>query len=432
MNYTVEASEKSTVKITIKFDAAEWADANDKAYLKNKKKYAVNGFRKGKVPKNVLLNFYGKGLFYEEALNELYAEHYGAILEKEKENFTAVGEPSLSVDDLSDEGVSLVAVTPVKPDVEIQAYKGIKIKKYEYTVKDEDVEEELKKLQDRNARQVDVTDRAAANGDIANIDFVGKIGGEEFEGGSAEKFDLTLGSGQFIPGFEDQVVGMAIDEVKDIPVTFPEDYQAEDLKGKEAVFTVTLHSLKAKELPEVTDEFVKEAAACDTVEEYKTKARERLEKAAERKSRDETENSILDAIAEGAQCEIPQAMIDSQVDQIMQRVSYQMMNQGFQLEDYLQYTGMTMEKFRGQYAEQARKTVLNQLIIDKIIKTEGFGATDAEVDEKIAEQAKSVDKEFDAYKKDMDPRQVEYIKNDIIVNKLFRFLTENNELYVEE
>lgn len=198
------------------------------------------------------------------------------------------------------------------------------------------------------------------------------------------------------------------------------------------VFTVTLHSIKGKELPEVTDEFVKEAAACDTVEEFKKKARERLEKQAASRSRDDTENSILNAISEGAECEIPDAMIEAQIDQSVQRAAYQLMNQGIDLQDYLKYTGMSMEKFRSQYAEQAKKNVLSQLIIDKIIKTEGFGATEAEVDEKIAEQAKSVEKEFEVYKKDMDPRQVDYIRNDIIINKLFKFLSENNELYVEE
>lgn len=294
------------------------------------------------------------------------------------------------------------------------------------------MENEVKRLQERNARHVDVTDRPCKEGDTVNIDFKGFLDGKEFEGGEAEKFDLTLGSGQFIPGFEEQVEGMNIGEVKDINVTFPENYQAENLKGKAVVFTVTLHSIKGKELPEVTDEFVKEAAACDTVEEFKKKARERLEKQAASRSRDDTENSILNAISEGAECEIPDAMIEAQIDQSVQRAAYQLMNQGIDLQDYLKYTGMSMEKFRSQYAEQAKKNVLSQLIIDKIIKTEGFGATEAEVDEKIAEQAKSVEKEFEVYKKDMDPRQVDYIRNDIIINKLFKFLSENNELYVEE
>ncbi len=432
MNYTVAASEKSTVKITMTFDAAEWAAANDKAYLQNRSKYVVNGFRKGKVPKHVLINVYGKGIFVEDALNILFDENYASVLEKEKDNFTVVGAPSLSVEKLTDEEVSIVATTPVKPDVVISSYKGMKIKKFEYTVSDEDVENEVKKLQDRNARKVSVTDRACVMGDTVNIDFVGTLDGVEFEGGSAEGFDLTLGSGQFIPGFEDQVAGMSIGEKKDINVTFPEDYQAEDLKGKTAVFAVTLNAITGKELPEVNDEFVKNAAGCETVDEFKAKAKERLARQAEMRGRDETENSIVEAIAANATCEIPDAMLQGQIDQMVQRASYQLMQSGIQMDDYLKYTGKSMADFRAQYVDQARKNVLNQLVIEKIIKEESIAATPEEIDEKIAEQAKSVEKDVETYKKGMDPRQTEYIASDIVISKLFKFLSENNELYIEE
>lgn len=432
MNYTVAASEKSTVKITMTFDAAEWAAANDKAYLQNRSKYVVNGFRKGKVPKHVLINVYGKGIFVEDALNILFDENYASVLEKEKDNFTVVGAPSLSVEKLTDEEVSIVATTPVKPDVVISSYKGMKIKKFEYTVSDEDVENEVKKLQDRNARKVSVTDRACVMGDTVNIDFVGTLDGVEFEGGSAEGFDLTLGSGQFIPGFEDQVAGMSIGEKKDINVTFPEDYQAEDLKGKTAVFAVTLNAITGKELPEVNDEFVKNAAGCETVDEFKAKAKERLARQAEMRGRDETENSIVEAIAANATCEIPDAMLQGQIDQMVQRASYQLMQSGIQMDDYLKYTGKSMADFRAQYVDQARKNVLNQLVIEKIIKEESIAATPEEIDEKIAEQAKSVEKDVETYKKGMDPRQMEYIASDIVISKLFKFLSENNELYIEE
>lgn len=432
MNYTVAASEKSTVKITMTFDAAEWAAANDKAYLQNRSKYVVNGFRKGKVPKHVLINVYGKGIFVEDALNILFDENYASVLEKEKDNFMVVGAPSLSVEKLTDEEVSIVATTPVKPDVVISSYKGMKIKKFEYTVSDEDVENEVKKLQDRNARKVSVTDRACVMGDTVNIDFVGTLDGVEFEGGSAEGFDLTLGSGQFIPGFEDQVAGMSIGEKKDINVTFPEDYQAEDLKGKTAVFAVTLNAITGKELPEVNDEFVKNAAGCETVDEFKAKAKERLARQAEMRGRDETENSIVEAIAANATCEIPDAMLQGQIDQMVQRASYQLMQSGIQMDDYLKYTGKSMADFRAQYVDQARKNVLNQLVIEKIIKEESIAATPEEIDEKIAEQAKSVEKDVETYKKGMDPRQTEYIASDIVISKLFKFLSENNELYIEE
>ena len=432
MKYTTKAAEKSTVKITMKFDKDEWKDALNKAYLKTKGRFAVNGFRKGKAPRNVIEHAYGKGVFFEDALNVLFSENYGKILDKEEKKFTAVGDPELSVDDLSDEGVTLVAVTPVKPEVKIGSYKGMKIKEFAYTVKDADIGKELDRLRDRNARKLDVTDRPCQNGDIVNIDFVGTVDGVKFDGGEAEGFDLTLGSGQFIPGFEDQVVGMNIGDKKDVNVKFPENYQAESLKGKDAVFAVKLNSIKGKELPELTDAFIKDATGSETLEEYKQKTRERLQKQADKNALDATENSILEAISATAEAEIPQAMIDREIDGLVQKFEYQLMYQGLKLQDYLDFIKVSKEDFRKNYEEQAKKNVLNQLIISQIIKDEKIEATDEEVDAKVAEQAASVDKSAEEYKKSMDPRQFDYIKSDIIITKLFDFLKANNEMYREE
>lgn len=432
MEYTTAPAEKSTVKITITFNAEEWANANDRAYRENKHKYAVNGFRKGKVPKHVLELYYGKGLFYEEALNILYAEHYGAILEKEKDNFTPVGEPSLSVEDLTDEKVVLVAVTPVKPDVQIGAYTGIKITGYEYTVTDADVDSDIESTRERIAEKVEVTDRPAQMKDVVKIDFVGKVDGETFDGGSAEGFDLTLGSHQFIPGFEEGVVGMNVGDVKDIDVTFPDDYQAENLKGKPAVFTVTLHKITGNLLPALDEEFAKKMG-CDTLDAYRAKVRERLEKNAESRSRNETENAILTEIAKTATAEIPDAMIERQEDYSMQRLEYNLMYQGIKMEDYLAYIGTTREEYKKNFEEEARRTVLHQLIIEKIIELEKITATEEEIGAKVAEQAKSVGKEPEVYRKEMDPRQLDYIESDIKLTKLFDFLKANNEMvYVKE
>ena len=431
MNYQVETAEKSTVKITITFTPEEWNNANNEAYRQNRGKYAVNGFRKGKVPKNVLEMYYGKGLFYEDALNLLYAEHYGAILEKEKDNFTAVGDPSLSVDDISDEKVVLIAEVPVKPDVEIETYKGIKIPEFVYTVSDADVDKDIEETRLRLAKDEEVTDRAAQMTDTVNIDFTGKMDGKEFEGGTAQGYDLTLGSHQFIPGFEEGVVGMNIGETKDVPVTFPEDYQAEELKGKEAVFTVTLHKITGKVLPELDEEFAKKMGS-DSVEAYRTKVRERLERNAASRSLNETENSIVTEIAKGAKAEIPQAMIDKQNEFALQRLEYNLMYQGIRLDDYLKYLNTTREAYMHTFDEESKRTVLHQLIVEKIIKLENIEATQEEIDEKIAEQAKSVGKEAEEYKKTMDPRQFEYIESDIKVTKLFNFLKENNEMIKQE
>ncbi len=432
MKYTTKAAEKSTVKITIKFDGEEWKNAQQKAYLKLRGKFAVNGFRKGKAPKNVIENAYGKGVFFEEALNSMFSESYPTILDKCAEKFTVVGDPDVSVDKLEDDGITMVVVVPVKPEVKISSYKGMKIQQFAYTVKDEEVDAEIARVQDRNARKVEITDRAAQNGDIVNIDFVGTVDGVKFDGGEAEGFDLTLGSGQFIPGFEDQVVGMNIGESKDVNVTFPENYQAENLKGKAAVFAVKLNKIQGKELPELTDEFIKEATGSETVEDYKAKTKERLQAQADRRSNDATENSILEAIAANTEAEIPQAMIEREIDSLVQKFEYQLMYQGLKLQDYLDFLKVTVADFRKNYEEQAKKNVLSQLIISQLIKDEKIEATEEEVDEKVAQQAESVSKTAEEYKKNMDPRQFDYIRNDIVITKLFNMLKENNEMYVEE
>lgn len=427
MNYTVTPSEKSTVKIAITFTPEEWAAANDKAYLENRKKFAVNGFRKGKVPKHVLELYYGKGLFYEDALNDLFAEHYPAILEKEKEAFTPVGDPSLAVEELSDEKVVLSATTPVKPDVTIEKYTGIKIEKFEYTVTDADVDKDIDATRERLAESREVSDRPAKLTDTVNIDFAGKCEGEVFDGGSAKGYDLTLGSGQFIPGFEDQVVGMRVDETKDVNVTFPEDYQAETLKGKPAVFTVTVNKITEKVLPALDEEFAKKMGS-DSVDAYRAKVRERLEKNAASRSRNETENAIVTEIAKGATAEIPDAMVEKQEEYSMQRMEYSLMYQGIRLDDYLKYVGQTRDEYKKNFEEEARRTVLHQLIVEKLIKELNLTASEEEIAEKVAEQAASVGKEAEEYRKTMDPRQLEYIEGDIKVTKLFDYLEANNEM----
>jgi trigger factor len=431
MKYTTKAAEKSTVKITIKFDGEEWKNALQSAYLKARCKFAINGFRKGKAPRNVIENMYGKGVFFEDALNLLFSENYGKILDKCEEKFTVVGEPDVSVEKLEDDGVTMVATVPVKPEVKISSYKGMKIKEFAYNVTEEELNAEIARVQDRNARKVAVEDRAAQLGDIANIDFVGTVDGVKFDGGEAEGFDLTLGSGQFIPGFEDQVVGMNIGETKDVNVTFPENYQAEALKGKAAVFAVKLNALQAKELPELTDEFIKDATGSATVEEYKAKTMERLQKQADRRANDATENSILEAIAANTEAEIPQAMIEREIDGLVQKFEYQLMYQGLKLQDYLEFLKISVADFRKNYEEQAKKNVLSQLIISQIIKEEKLEATEEEIDAKVAEQAASVGKETEEYKKNMDPRQFNYIASDIVITKLFDFLKANNEMIKE-
>ena len=428
MNYTQAAAEKSTVKLTITFTGEEWKAAIDKAYAKTRGRFTVPGFRKGKAPKAVVENHYGKGVFFDEAFNILYSENYPAIIEKEKANFTVVGDPELAVEDMSEDKVVLTAVVPVKPEIKIGAYKGLEIKKFEYNVSDEDVKKEVEKIAAREAKTVDVTDRPCKSGDTVNIDFSGSVDGEKFAGGTAEGYDLELGSGSFIPGFEDQVAGMSIGEEKDIVVRFPADYQAENLKDKDATFHIKLHAIKGKELPELTDEYIKKHTGSETLADYTAKVKERLEKQAEARGRDQTENSILEAISKTVEAEIPQAMVETEIDAIVRDFSNRLMYQGLKLEDYIKYMGQTMEQFRSQFAEQAKARVISQLIIEKIIKDENITATDEEVEAKVAAQAKEIDKDVEEYKKTIDPRQLAYIRNDIIITKLFDFLTANNNL----
>ena len=434
MKYEIQPSEKSTIKITITFDKAEWDEANQKAYMQTRGRFAVNGFRKGKAPKHVIELNYGKAVFYEDALNNLYSDHYYDILEKEKDNYTLVGQPELSVEDISENGAVLVAVAPVKPEVKLGDYKGIKIAKAEYTVKDADVDAEIERLRQRNARMVEAADRAAENGDTATIDFSGSIDGVKFDGGTSENYPLVLGSGSFIPGFEEQVVGMKVGEEKDVNVRFPDDYQAEELKGKDAVFAVKLNKLEKKELPEVNDEFIKDAAGAESVEAYRKETRERLEKQAKEKGDAETENNIVRAVTANAEVEIPDAMIENQIDTMVRNAEYRLGMQygGLKLQDYLKYMGSNMEDFRNGYRAQAADNVKAQLVIDAIVRAENIKAEDAEVEAKLEELAKAAGKSLEEYKKDVTDSQREYLANDIVVNKLFDFLKENNDLAVAE
>ena len=434
MKYEIQPSEKSTIKITITFDKAEWEQANQKAYLQTRGRFTVNGFRKGKAPKHVIELTYGKGVFYEDALNNLFSDHYYDILEKEKDNYTVVGQPELSVEDISDDGAVLAAVAPVKPEVKLGDYKGINITKVEYNVKDADVDAEIECLRQRNSRMVEVTDRAAENGDTATIDFSGSIDGVKFEGGTSENYPLVLGSGSFIPGFEEQVVGMKVGEEKDVNVRFPDDYQAAELKGKDAVFAVKLNKLEKKELPEVNDEFIKDAAGAESVDAYRKETRERLEKQAKEKGDAETENNIVRAIAANAEVEIPDAMIESQIDAMVRNAEYRMGMQygGLKLADYLKYMGSNMDDFRNGYRAQAGENVKAQLVIDAIVRAENIKAEESEIEAKLEELAKAAGKTLEEYKKDVTDSQREYLANDIVVNKLFDFLKENNNLAVAE
>lgn len=425
MKYTFEKAEKSTIKVTIKLTEKEWTEANEQAYEKTKNRYSLPGFRKGKVPKHLVESTYGKGVFYEEAINVAFPKYYEEFLNKEKDVFP-VGSPELDIKDISEKGLTMIAIVPVKPEVVLGEYKGIKFAKKEYKVSDEDVENEVKHLLERNARLIDVDGRPVTDGDTTIIDFSGSIDGVKFEGGTAEKQTLVIGSKTFIPGFEEQIIGMNKGDEKDINVKFPEDYGAPELSGKDAVFAIKLHEIKVKELPELTDDFIKESTGTESVEAYKKETLERLTKQNNDKAEREIEDEIIEKITENTTVEIPDALIDNQAERMVQEMEYRLSYQGLKLEDYLKYLGKTMDEYKAEFKPQAEKTVKSQLAIEKIISEEKIDATEKEVEDRLNEMAKAQGKEVPDVKKNINARQLDYIKNDIIVKKLFDFLKSAN------
>ncbi len=427
MKYTFEIGKKSTVKITIDLTAKEWNEAINAAYEKSKGRYSMPGFRKGKVPKKVLETAYGVGIFYEDAINIAFPKYYEEVLEKEPSIF-AVAAPEIDIKKISEKGISMIAIVAVKPEVVFGDYKGIKFTKNEYNVKDEDIDAELSRLQERNARMVEVADRAAIDGDSVVIDYSGSVDGVKFEGGTAEKQTLVIGSKTFIPGFEEQLIGMNIGEEKDINVKFPEEYHAEELKGKDAVFAIKLHEIKKKELPELNDEFIKDAVGCESVELYKAETKARLEKQNSDRAERELEDEMVKKISETSDVEIPDALIEDQIDRMVQEMEYRLSYQGLKLNDYLKYMNKSMEDFRKGYTEQATSLVKSQLVIEGIIEREEIVATDEDVEARVAEMAKNQDKPIPDVKKHMNARQLDYIKNDIIIKKLFDLLKSGNTI----
>jgi trigger factor len=425
MKYTFEIGKKSTVKLTIKLTEKEWKESIEAAYQKTKGRYSIPGFRKGKVPKKVLEASYGVGIFFEDAINIAFPKYYEEILDKEPSIF-AVASPEIDIKDISEKSITMIAVVPVKPEVTLGEYKGINFKKNVYNVEEAEINAELTRLQERNSRMVEVTDRAVKDGDTVIIDYSGSVDGVKFEGGTAQKQTLVIGSKSFIPGFEDQIIGMKKGEDKDINVKFPKEYHAENLKDKDAVFAIKLHEIKVKELPEVNDEFIKEATGTATVAEYKAQVKEKLEKQNRERAEREFENALLKKITEGAEVEIPDALVENQIDNMVRDMEYRLSYQGLKLEDYLKYLGKTMKDFRKEYEAQAKDMVKSQLVIDKIITEEKIEATEEEVEKRFEEMAKAQNKPVPDVKKYMNARQLDYIKDDIIIKKLFEILKKEN------
>lgn len=432
MNYTIEES-KGEVKISFTLDAKEWDDSLNKAYIKNKSRFNIPGFRKGHATRKMIEKMYGEGVFFDDAFNDAFYEAYSKALGEHEEIFP-VDDPKVDIDGIDENGVKFHAVVTVKPEVTLGEYKGIKVDKVEYNVTADDVNAEIDRARKQASRKVEVEGRAVENGDIVNLDYSGSVDGMKFEGGTASNQELTIGSHAFIPGFEEQMVGMTVGETRDLNVPFPTDYHAKELAGKDSVFTVTVNKILKEEMPELNDEFAKDVSKFDTLAEYKADVEKRLQEGNDRRANAENENALIEAVTATFSVEIPQCMIDSQIDYLVRDMEYRLMYmyQGMKLEDYLKYTGSNMEELRKSKAEEAKRDVKIRLVLEAIVKAENLDVTDAELDAELARIAESAGKSVEEYRKGVDDRQLSYIKNDLLMKKLIEFLKANNTFEVKK
>ena len=427
MNCKVEKTENvNEVKLEITVEATKFDEAIKKVYFQSAKYFNIPGFRKGKAPMNIVEKYYGKEIFYEDAFNEVAGE---ALDEAVKENkLEVVSRPDIEVTQI-EKGKDLIftAIMQTKPEAELGKYKGIEIEKIEYNVSDEDIEHELGHMQEHNSRIISIDDRPVEKGDIATIDFEGFVDGKAFEGGKAEGHDLEIGSNTFIPGFEDQVIGMKIDDEKDINVKFPEEYFSKELAGKDATFKVKVHEIKKKELPKLDDEFAKDVSEFDTLKELKEDIKNKQQKQNEEKAKYETQEAVIKAVCENVKVDIPSGMIETEIDNMVKDIEQRLSYQGLKLEQYLQMMGKTNEDMRKEYEPQAINGIKSRLALEAIIKAEKIEANDKEVDEKMKEMAKNYVKENDEeFLKNENVRN--YIKQGIESEKAIDFLVENAKI----
>lgn len=412
----------NSYELVVSVDGTIFGKAINKVYKKQVKSINIPGFRKGKAPRHIIERMYGKEVFYDDAMQECYPDAlYEASQEKGLE---IVAVESLEAVEAGDEGFTFKASIITKPELEVDGYKGIEVTKPSTEVTEELIDKEIESVRDRNSRMVTVEDRPAEMGDTTVIDFEGFVDGVAFEGGKAEKFSLSLGSGNFIPGFEEQVVGHSTGEEFTITVTFPEDYQAEELKGKEAEFKIVLHEIKAKELPEVDDEFVKDVSEKETVAEYREELRETIAKRLADEAEKDIDNQISEKLVELAQGDIPEAMYERQVDEMIRDFEARLRSQGLNvgLNDYLQYMGMDMDSLRNVYRADAEKIVKRKLVLEAIAKKENIEVTDEDVEKEYADIAESYKIEVEQVKAAIP---AETIKSDLTVRKALEFVKEN-------
>lgn len=429
MKVKVEKIENKVNEIKVEFtvEAEKFDEAIQTVYKKNAKYFNIPGFRKGKAPFKMVEKAYGIQIFYEDAFNEIAGEVYAQGLEENK--IEAVSKPEIDIVQI-EAGKDLIftAIVQTKPEVTLGKYKGIEIKKVEYNVSDEDIEHEITHTAEHNARLVTVDNRAVEKGDTTVIDFEGFADGKAFEGGKAENYELEIGSGKFIPGFEDQIIGMKTDEEKDINVKFPEDYPSKDLAGKDATFKVKLHEIKKKELPELDDEFAKDVSEFDTLEELKKSIKERLEKSNKQRAKYETEEAAIKAVCEKSKLDIPSGMIDLEVDNMLKDFEQRLSYQGLNVEQYLKMIGRTEEEMRKEYEPQAIEAIKSRLVLEAIMKAEKIEASEEEIKEKMEEMAKNYGKKVEELNENENLKK--YLQEGIKSEKALEFIVENAE-YIE-
>ena len=416
MSLQVEKLEKNMAKLTIEVSAEDLDKAMEKAYQKQKSRISLPGFRKGKAPRKMIESMYGKGVFMEDAVNSLVPQEYTKALGEC--DLEIVSQPEINVTQM-EPGKALIftADVAVKPEVTLGDYKGVEVPKSEIAVTDEEVDAEVKKEQDKNARTVAVEDRAAANGDITTIDFEGFVDGVAFEGGKGTDYALTLGSGTFIPGFEDQLVGANTGDHVEVKVTFPEEYQAKELAGKEAVFQCDVKKIETKEVPELDNEFAKDVSEFDTLAEYKEDVKKKLTEKKEKEARTAKENAAVDKAIENAQMDIPELMTKTECRQMMDDFSRRMQQQGLSMEQYFQFTGMTLDKMQEEMKPQALKRIQTRLVLEKVAEAENIQPSEEEITEEIQKMADAYKMEADKIREAIGESGLEQMKKDMAVQK---------------
>ena len=416
MNLQVEKLEKNMAKLTIEVSAEDLDKAMEKVYQKQKSRISLPGFRKGKAPRKMIESMYGKGVFMEDAVNSLVPQEYTKALGEC--DLEIVSQPEINVTQM-EPGKALIftADVAVKPEVTLGDYKGVEVPKSEIAVTDEEVDAEVKKEQDKNARTVAVEDRAAANGDITTIDFEGFVDGVAFEGGKGTDYALTLGSGTFIPGFEDQLVGANAGDHVEVKVTFPEEYQAKELAGKEAVFQCDVKKIETKEVPELDDEFAKDVSEFDTLAEYKEDVKKKLTEKKEKEARTAKENAAVDKAIENAQMDIPELMTKTECRQMMDDFSRRMQQQGLSMEQYFQFTGQSMDKMMEDMKPQALKRIQTRLVLEKVAEAENIQPSEEEITEEIQKMADAYKMEADKIREAIGESGLEQMKKDMAVQK---------------